>query len=176
MNLNQKYANVSRDFIWNEYDQRVGSELIKRQESPRAVTYFSNVCEGLTDYGYWFFLSTIWVSYSGFSDLNLWKELFLSRRPKQKTSIMKPSELKEFKKLNPVVVVYRAHRLSETDWISYTINFEVVKRFARERGISTVKKYIIKKKDITALFTRRGEDEVILIDKEKALFKEELSV
>lgn len=171
-----KLQDVSKDFVWNAYDAAIGKQLIRLEATPSAIVYFSRVCDNLTDYGYWFYLSTLWVSYSGWSDLNLWKELFSSNRPKRKTSIMKPSELKQFKKLPPVITAYRAHRENETDWISYTLNLTTAKRFARERNVTKVSKYLIKKKDVLALFTRRGEDEILLIDKTKALYQENIFI
>lgn len=167
---------VSKNYVWNAYDAKVARQLIKLEETPQAVVYFDSVKDGLTDYGYWFYLSTIWVSYSGWSDLNLWKELFSNERPNRRTSIMKPSELKRFKKLPPILIAYRAHRNGETDWISYTLNENTAKRFARERNVNSIKKYMIKKEDVTALFLRRGEDEILVIDQRKVVFKEEIGL
>lgn len=163
-------------FRWNPYDVKVVKEIIQREETPEAITYFSEVCEGLTDYAYWLFLSTLWVSYSGKSDLQLWKKLFSSSRGKRKQCIMKPSELKAFKQLPYFVTVYRAHRKDEKDWIAYTIDPVIACRFAKERGVDHISEYKVKKRDITALFLRRGEKEIIVIDKSKAEFVQELEI
>lgn len=164
---------VSRDFRWNPYDAEVGKKLIKLEQTPEAIKYFSMVCDKLTDYAYWFFLSTLWVSYSGESDLNLWKELFAADRSKRKTSIMKPTEVKAFDYLPWFVTVYRAHRPNETDWIAYTLDINIAFRFAKERGVETINEYKIKKRDITALFLRRGEKEIIATDKGNAVLVKE---
>lgn len=164
---------VSHNFQWNPYDAAVGKKLIELEQTPEAIKYFASVCDNLSDYAYWFYLSTLWVSYSGWSDLNLWKELFAADRPKKKTSIMKPSEVKAFDYLPWFVTVYRAHRPGEADWIAYTLSKDIAFRFAKERGVSTIKEYKVKKRDITALFLRRGEEEIIAIDKDKAIFIKE---
>lgn len=163
-------------FKWNLYDAQVGKEIIRREETPEAITYFSEVCDGLTDYAYWFYLSTLWVSYSGHSDINLWKRLFGSDRRKRKQCIMKPSEVKVYNQLPHVVTAYRAHRPSEQDWIAYTLDPLIAARFAKERGVDKVSEYQIKKRDITALFLRRGENEIIVLDKDKIKFVQEINV
>ncbi|HDR8409154.1 TPA: hypothetical protein QC295_002358 [Bacillus cereus] len=170
--MNDVYAG----FKWNPYDAKIGKEIIKREGTPEAIKYFAEVCEDLTDYGYWFFLSTLWVSYSGHSDLNLWKKLFSSKRPKRKKSIMKPSELKDFDYLPYFVTVYRAHRVDESDWIAYTLDQEIAERFAREREVTKITEYKVKKSDILAYFSRRGEKEIIVLDKAKVQFVAEIDL
>ncbi|MCJ7969033.1 MAG: hypothetical protein MUW51_08755 [Lactococcus lactis] len=65
------------------------------------------------------------------------------------------------------ITVYRAHRQKEADWIAYTLDKNIADRFARERGTNEVTAYKVKKSDILAYFTRRGEEEIIIIDKAK---------
>ncbi len=158
---------ISQEFKWNPCDAIIGRKLVELEKTPEAVKYFAEKCNQLSDYAYWFFLSTLWVSYSGISDLEIWKRLFSSDRPKKKKSIMKPSELKAFENLPWFVTVYRAHRPEENDCIAYTLNKDIAFRFAREREVNSIKEYKAKKNDITALFLRREEDEIIILDKEK---------
>lgn len=167
---------ISKKFQFNNYDAMVARRLIQLEETPEALIYFSKVCDNVSDYAYWYFLSTLWVSYSGYSDINLWKKLFSSKRKFKILSIMKPSELEEFNKLNANIEVYRAHRQGEVDWISYTLDIDIAKRFAKERDVSVISQYKIKKKDIEALFLRRGEYETILLDKNKAKFIKEINI
>ena len=75
---------ISKEFKWNPCDAIIGRKLIELEETPEAIKYFAQRCNELTDYAYWFFLSTLWVSYSGHSDLELWKRLFSSDRSKRK--------------------------------------------------------------------------------------------
>ena len=159
---------ISPKFIWNPYDTSVAKKIIEFEETPEQIKYFAGICDNLTDYAYWFFLSTCWVSYTGYTDINLWRRLFSSSRQSKKTSIMKPTELKAFEYLPYFVTAYRAHRPEETDWIAYTLDIKIACRFARERNVDRISEYRIKKKDITALFLRRGEKEVIVLDKDKA--------
>lgn len=166
-----KHSNdISPDFVWNPSDAMYTQQLLKFEGTPLAIQYFAKICDRLSDHSYWFLLSTLWVSYTGHSDLNLWKELFASKRPKRKTSIMKPSELKVFNNLPYFVTAYRAHRPNETDWIAYTIKKDIAFRFALERGVSSISEYQVKKREILTLFLRRGEHEVLVIDKSKPRF------
>ena len=159
---------ISSNFVFNFYDQKIAKGLIQREETPEAIKYFADNCDGLTDYAYWFFLSTCWVSYSGWYELENWKRLFSSGRPKREKSIMKPSEIKKLKQLPFEIKCYRAHREGEKDWISYTTDVNVAVKMALSRGVHEIKEYRIKKNNVLAYFTRRGESEIILLDKSKA--------
>ncbi len=167
MRINNKTENVSTAFVPNQTDNFIIRNLLAYEGTPMAITKFKECCNELSDYAYWFMLSTLWVSYSGFSDLELWKELFSSNRPNKSISLMKPDELSALKKLPNKITVYRAHRQKETDWIAYTLDKNIADRFARERGTSEITAYKVKKIDILAYFTRRGEQEIIVINKSK---------
>src|SRR5206468_2126860 len=93
------------------------------------------------------------------------KELFSSTRQKRETGLMKPSELRAFRVLPDTLTVYRAHRPGETDWIAYTLDAETAARFTVERGVSEVTAYEVDKIDVLALFLRRGESEVLILDR-----------
>lgn len=154
----------------NLKDKDVVLDILKYEATPAAIQVFAKRSSELTDYSYWFLLGTLWVSYSGWSDLNLWKRLLRSPRNRRQTSLMKPSEINRLSKLSATLTVYRAHRIGETDWISYTLDAEIAERFALERDVDQIAEYKIKKKDVVALFMRRGEQEVILLDKKMAKF------
>lgn len=154
----------------------IAKGLIEREASNEAIKYFADNCEKLTDYSYWYMLSTCWVSYSENYDLQKWKELFSSGRGKREKSIMKPSELEALKALPYVIKCYRAHKRNETDWISYTTNIETAISFARQKGTEEIKEYYIKKRDVLAYFTRRSENEIICLNKEKAEFMRTIKI
>lgn len=91
------FSDITPDFRWDRGDAKVAEKLLKHEATPEAIRIFSREAYKLTNSGYWFLLSTLWVSYTGWSDLYLWKKLFSSSRPLRETSIMKPSELKVFR-------------------------------------------------------------------------------
>lgn len=81
---------------------------------------------------------------------------------------MKPSELSAWRALPDELSAFRAHRANEDDWIAYTLDPKTAGRFARERGILEVTEYRIRKADALCLFLRRGESEILVLDRTKA--------
>lgn len=157
-------------------ERRICQSVLKKEGTPNAIRYFDRHCKDLGDYWYWFLLSTLWVSYTGHSDLNLWKSLFSSTRKGRDESIMKPDEFKMFKTIPESVTAYRAHRKDETDWIAYTFDHWKAVNFAVKRGVNKITAYKVLKQDIMALFLRRGENELIVLNKSKAVFDHELRI
>lgn len=160
--------NISSDWQGStRFERRFIQELLKREGTGRAIVYFSKGCSRLSDYWYWFVLGTLWVNYSGWSDSNLWKRLFSSTRSKKHTSLMKPDECTIFQQLPESFRAYRAHRPGEADWIAYTLDPQIAARFATERGVNEVAEYLIPKSEVLALFLRRREREIIVLDRSK---------
>lgn len=151
-----------------ESSRLLEAEVLPLAETPDAILRFAEICDGLSDYWYWFTLSTLWVSYSGWSDLALWRELFRSSRRGRQLAIMKPSELRAFRALPKRVTAWRAHRDGESDWISYTLSPEIAARFARQRGVDTIQAYSLRREDCLALLLRRGENELLMLNPAKA--------
>jgi hypothetical protein len=81
---------------------------------------------------------------------------------------MKPDELRAFDALPNFLECYRAHRPDEEDWISFTLNPETAAKMAINRGVDEITLYKINKKFCIALFLRRGEHELITMQKDKA--------
>ncbi|MCT2882934.1 hypothetical protein [Lentilactobacillus buchneri] len=160
--------NISTAFKRSEVDGQISKHLLtfEDQASPEAIRYFAQHCEKLTNYGYWFLLSTLWVWAGDVTDdLDLWRKLFSSNRPDKEISLMKRDELREFKSLPNKVTVYRAMVPNESDGISYTTSIETVFKFARRHGSQFILTGRIKKHDITALFLRRGENEILILNR-----------
>lgn len=155
---------------WNgctAQQQRVIKMILGLEGTPLAILAFDENKHVFDNYWYWFILSTLWVSYSGYSDISLWRRLFQSRRPQRLTSIMKPSELRAYRLLPDELIVYRAHRPDETDWISYTIDRGLADRWVQQRG-GHLGMYTLHKKDCLALFLRRGENEILMLEPSKS--------
>lgn len=154
---------ISPDFIWNAEDASIFEQLLWREGSPSAIQFFARHQRRLTHYGYWFGLGTLWVHYTGFSDLTLWRRLFSSDRPHRETSLMKPSELVAFRALPDRMTVYRARRPGETDWINYTLDRRIAERLATARH-GPIKQYWVQRRNVLALFLRRGELEILVLN------------
>lgn len=166
--LGGEFMDVSPDFRPNSADARILRRISKHNTSPRAIRMFADEHHKLTDYGYWFALGTLWVNYTGWSDLQQWKWLFSSTRPHRETSLMKPSELRAWRSMPDVLEVMRVHRPGEEDWISYTLDTVVANRFAVQRRVNTIDVYQVDKADALCLFLRRCESEVLVLDRQRA--------
>lgn len=156
---------ISTAFKPNYKDSEIMRELIWMDGDPKSVEYFDQHSRELTDSAYWFGVSTLWVGSSNCADLETWKRLFSSNRPNRAISLMKPSELKALKKLPNKINLFRAQQPGETDWIAYSTSPAIAAKFAAMKGISEVSVFRVKKPNIAALFLRRGEYEVIVLDK-----------
>lgn len=80
---------------------------------------------------------------------------------------MKPDEFEIFRKLPMWFHVYRAHRENEQDWIAYTLRQETAGMFAAKRNVDKVSEYQVQRSDVLCVFTRRGEEEILILDKSK---------
>lgn len=158
-------TDVSPDFIPNKLDAALIYEVVRHWETPRAIRYFHNRHQMLSDYAFWYLLGTLWVSYSGQSELALWRRHLSSARPKRESSLMKPSELAIFRQLPETLRLFRAHRPGATDWLAYTLDPQKAGLFARQRDVSSVTEYSCRRENALCLFTRRGESEILVLDR-----------
>lgn len=160
-------ADISPHFRGSTEAERRALQIILRHEAtPEAIREFTRQRAKLGDYTYWFTLGTLWVSYTGWSDLNLWKRLLSADRPNRAECLMKP-ESRVLLGLPDEFSAYRAHRPHEADWISYSLNPEIAGRFAAQRGARTVTHYRVRRADALALFLRRGEEEILILDRSR---------
>lgn len=166
--------NISPAFKYNKTDAGLIADLMLALPEKR-IELFQKVADQLTDYAYWFVLSNLWVNDSRIAPIAVWKEMFSVKRASRDISLMKPDELKRLKELPNKLTVYRLHSKGETDWISYTLNIETAFAFSGIKGGGELVSYQLKKRDCLALFLRRGEAEIICLNKEWAKRKQDLS-
>lgn len=171
--------NISTAFKFNEQDAKIAEQLLiyEGHPDPEAIHYFAKHCDELTNYGYWFLLSTLWV-WGGDVDINLslWRELLSSNRPDKEISLMKPDELKQLKRLPNKIRVYRASQNDHADGIAYTTDFKIATEFALMNHSEFILTGRVKKPDVTALFLRQVESELIILDKSLIRGIEKISV
>lgn len=176
VNPSRMRTDISPEFRWNKTDAKTIRKILPHEGTPEAIQLFSRYAWRLTDYAYWFVLSTLWVSCTDGIDLEEWRRLFSSLRSSRDTSIMKPSELEIFRALDDSIILYRAHRPGELDWINYSLSARSAAEFALRRGVDKVSEYRVDRADVLCFFLRRGEFEVLVLDKAKAAFIREISV
>lgn len=159
--------NISTAFKFNESDAKLMTRFITAKTNQQ-MDCFLDIEDQLTDYAYWYLLTTMWINESTIYPISTWKKLFSAKRANRLVSIMKPNELALYRKLPNKLILYRAHSKNETDWISYTIDLETAFKFAEMKNVDEVVEYKIKKHDCYALFLRRDESEIICLNKDLA--------
>lgn len=150
-------------------EQKIIQKIVKLNDDRKKLDYFMKRKNKMSDYCYWFILSTIWVDGTDKTDLKKWRLLFSSNRKNNKTSIMKPSEFDAFNKLAEQLVVYRAESPGEQDRLAYTLSIKQAAIFSILKNTNEITSYEVRKEDLLCFFTRRGEDEIIILDPRKAV-------
>ncbi|EGR1298313.1 hypothetical protein EAF56_20210 [Vibrio alginolyticus] len=116
------------------------------------------------DATYWNVLGALWKDIGEVQQQSLWLPLFRSSR-RSRHKIMTSSERKEFARLPETVTAYRAiNGESEISTaISWTLSPEIAQRVFSHNGKRQVVKRQFNKKQILAYFSRRNEQEIIVI-------------
>ncbi|MBT0119324.1 hypothetical protein J4H67_20785 [Vibrio alginolyticus] len=116
------------------------------------------------DSTYWNVLGSLWKDIGEVQQQSLWLPLFRSSR-RSRHKIMTSSERKEFARLPETVTAYRAiNGESEISTaISWTLSPEIAQRVFSHNGKRQVVKRQFNKKQILAYFSRRNEQEIIVI-------------
>lgn len=164
MTKSKALDNISTSYKYNELDSKLISGLLSIIPE-KQVEYFKSIANQLSDYAYWFLLSTLWVDNSTIASVSEWKQLFKEKRPSRQISFMKPDELAKFKALPNKLFLYRAHSKNEEDWISYTLDIKTATEFATRKNVNEIVEYKTKKSNCLALLLRREESEIICLDK-----------
>jgi len=130
-------------------------------EKDRAVEVFFENKHRLSDPCFWEILRTLWIANGKMQNLDIFKRLFLSKRP-FKYFLMTIEEDAAFKALPDPVTAYRAPAKENDVGISWTLSREFVERYAKHIGREVVERQF-PKSVITAYFNRRGEQEIIIL-------------
>lgn len=130
-----------------------------------ALVAFRAVAADLSDFSFWCVLGSLWVAADGPTDFAEWRALFSTRRKNRAPALMKPSELRALGDLPQRVTGYRVRRPG--DWLSLTLDLDFARQLAAEVD-GEVEAYSVPRRDVLALFTRRGEAEVVVLDRSRA--------
>lgn len=150
-----------------DLDQAIADKNYKRivwlHERPYRLDAFIEIADRLSDEQYWSLLGSIWTdTENAWQNLEAWKELFSSIRPKRQY-LMDWDEQLALSSLADTVKVYRGCQKGiNEDGISWTLKRDKAEWFANrfsKDGIVIEKE--ISKSDIIAVFTGRNEFEVI---------------
>lgn len=126
------------------------------------VTYDDDI----DDNTFWSLVSDVWIdTENAWQNIGSWSEIFASDRASQH-SLMNEDELQLFHSLPDTLTIYRGCRRDiNEDGLAWTLDEQrahwFAERFSNDDGVVLTR--TVSKKDVVALFTRRGEQEVIVL-------------
>lgn len=148
-----------------EYKQKKKwSSYIFIYERPYRIQAFMEIMSELDDQKYWTLLGEVWAdSENIWQNLEAWTELLSSRRAGRE-HFMDEQEREAFAKLPEKLVVYRGYEHGKNRvGLSWTLSAEKAAWFSKRYNRNgKVRTRTIKKSDVFAYLTGRGEDEIVL--------------
>jgi hypothetical protein len=134
-------------------------------ERPYRLHGFLQIMHHLDDKNYWELLGSIWSdSENIWQNFKVWLKLLADDRP-GKEHFMDAEEREALAKLPDVLVVHRGYvKGKNKNGLSYTLSKEKAEWFAKRfsNGNPAVCTRRVKKTDVLAYLTGRGEDEIVL--------------
>lgn len=146
----------------NKHDSALVQEIIRHQQGPMAATCAALAPQIGDDATYWLVVASCWIAAGVAADVGtIWRPLFTADRG-ARWKMMKPPDRRRWRSLPDVVVVHRAVAPNERhdDAIAWTLDKAVCERLYPTRKIVTRR---VPKTMIEALWTRRGEAEVLIL-------------
>lgn len=142
---------------------------------PYRTSAFDMYSDEMSDEDYWELLSTIWVDQENPEDFtDEWRIRFSADRAHREL-MMLPYEQEAFSLLPDKITIYRAALAKEVRGLSWTTDLNVAKMFSRRLGqeipIYTAK---VNKNKVTAYWTRRNEQELLILDSDAITDLEEV--
>ena len=139
------------------------SQVVFLHERPYRLQAFMQVAHNLSDRKYWSILSAIWTDTENqWQNLGAWKRLLSSKRY-HRHFLMDDTEIQLLNSLPELVTIYRGCVKGQNeDGLSWTLDKAKAKFFANRFGREgIILEREIPKSEIIAVFTGRGESEVI---------------
>jgi hypothetical protein len=145
------------------------STYVYLHEKPYRINAFDSIENLLTDSEYWSLLADVCIGTE-----NMWQEKYLFRElltadRSDRHLMMDSDEYEQYQKLGETLTVYRGCIAGQNeDGFSWTLDPSRAKwfseRLARDGDEPIVLERTINRSEAIALFTRRGESEILLID------------
>ena len=159
---NYMYQQKSEDLAKAIADKKF-SQIVYLHERPYRLDAFIQIAKEMPDAKYWSLLGSIWTdTENAWQNLEQWRALFNSNRPGRE-NLMDGHEQSVFDSLPDEVEIYRGcEKGLNEDGLAWTLDKAKAEFFANrfsKTGIILSK--TIKKAQIIAVFTGRGESEVI---------------
>ena len=154
-------------------DSKIAMQLIRIDQEggdsapEKILDLFFRKSKLLSNPRYWELMRTVWVSAGSTETAQLFRALMKSSRP-CRSWFMTPEDAKALDAMQFPVLVYRAYDAKlypdDTDpGISWTLDSQWCREYAESKD-RVVKSRMVCRSDIFAYITRRGEEEIIILD------------
>lgn len=154
-------------------DSKIALQLIRIQDgggadaAERLIEHFCHKASLLSNPRYWELMRTVWVAAGSTETAQQFRKLMKSSRPCRKW-FMTPEDAEALDKMQFPLLVHRAYDAErypdDTDpGISWTLDLEWCRSYAKSKN-RVIKSRMVDRDEIFAYITRRGEEEIIILD------------
>ena len=156
-------------------DSKIAMQLVRIQQeggdraAEKMLDLFFRKAKLLSNPRYWELMRTVWVAAGSTETAPLFRMMMKSHRPCCRLWFMTPEDAKALDTMQFPVTVWRAYdpKYDGADvgdpGISWTLDYNWCLDYAEKRGL-IIKKRQVYRSDIFAYITRRGEEEIIILD------------
>ena len=136
-------------------------------KAQRMIILFYNHARLLSNPHYWELMRTVWVAAGSTETAAMFRKMMQSSRP-CKSWFMTPEDAEALEKMQFPLLVHRAYDAErypdDTDpGISWTLDLAWCREYAKAKG-RVVKSRMVERSEVFAYITRRGEEEIIILD------------
>lgn len=149
-------------------DSKIAMQLIRADENnhQQMLDIFFRKAKLLSNPRYWELMRTVWVAAGSTETAQLFRMMMKSNRP-CKSWFMTPEDAAALDAMTFPLTVWRAYdavRYPDIDpGISWTLDRAWCEEYARSQG-RAIKQRQVSREDIFAYISRRGEEEIIILD------------
>lgn len=145
-------------------EKKWGTVIALHERPHRLHALIMCLQRGVMHKEYWRLLGEVWVDTEApWVNLETWLQLFTASIP-QREHLMSSEERNDLASLPDILTAYRGVSSQHAYGASWTLDYERAKRFANRYGGAggAILCGAVKKKDVLAHFTRRGEAELVV--------------
>lgn len=164
--LNSLYLHKTSQ-VMEAYGDNNFDTVVWLHERPYRVVFFQAIADELTDADYWRLLGEVWRDSENIREYaDIWETLLCSDRL-EREAIMSIEDRATLDAMPDEFLVYQGHTMDRDDGWSFTTSRDTAvwfaKRFAStEDSTPVVSQGWVKKADVLAYFSERGESEVLV--------------
>ena len=164
--MTRRYPDLPRKQL--ERDSKIAMKIVRaydiERDAQKVLDLWRKYHPLLSNPRYWELLKTVWVAVGHTAVAPEFRRYMLSDRP-CRNYFMTPEEHEALHRMPHPLKVYRACACENDGGISWTTSLEVAIEFASRLEHPLILSYYAERDEIFAYINRRGEDEIIILDK-----------